>query len=311
MLQTRRKQNMTKRKRHLLTSFGTRKTGRASAFFVRSTPTVPLLLPPLVHPPLPIFPPPPPPLLLTNGPEEEEEAVGKRDKGSWLDQHVNRMLVSRYYTEVLNSPPKREWKGSNGTISLIRTFLPSISYGKIMQVLNETAICESKGEKYNGMRKNREHKGAYLIPRGSVHERMLCDCIETGLGLNHTALLLNKELKKDGLTEIGVSCLRDSYLRLNPVVIEIRKVPMGTNDAHSPWAKASFNMYKQLAICFDQLDPSITCDPPMPPPLVSIATTNATNVTLDTLAVADIDTLAVAAPTLPPATTALDDARGN
>ena len=180
-----------------------------------------------------------------------------------------------------------------------------------MQVLNETAICESKGEKYNGTRKNREHKGAYLIPRGSVHERMLCDCIETGLGLNHTALLLNKELKKDGLTEIGVSCLRDSYLRLNPVVIEIRKVPMGTNDAHSPWAKASFNMYKQLAICFDQLDPSITCDPPMPPPLVSIATTNATNVTLDTLAVADIDTLAVAAPTLPPATTALEDARGN
>ena len=101
----------------------------------------------------------------------------------------------------LNSPPKREWKGINGNISLIRTFLPSISYGKIMQVLNETAICESKGEKYNGTRKNREYKGAYLTPRGSVHERMLCDCIETGLALNHTALLLNKELKKDGLTE--------------------------------------------------------------------------------------------------------------
>ena len=113
-----------------------------------------------------------------------------------MDQHVNRMLVSRYFTEVLNSPPKREWKGINGTISLIRTFLPSISYGKIMQVLNETAICESKGEKNDGMQKNREHKGAYLIRRGSVHERMLCDYIETGLGLNHTALLLNKELKR-------------------------------------------------------------------------------------------------------------------
>ena len=119
---------------------------------------------------------------------------------------------------------------------------------------------------------------------------MLCDCIETGLGLKHTALLINKELNKDGLAEIGVSCLRESYLRLNPVTIKIRKVHMGTNDAHSPWAKASFNIYKQLAIAFDQLDPRVTVDPPMPPPLAPIA---------------------VAAPTLPPAATELEDANGN
>ena len=93
MLPTRNKRNSTKRKRHLLISFGTRKTGRASAYLGRKTPTVPLLLPPLVPPPLPICPPPPsqlkiatlpppsPPLLLTGGPEEEE-LVGTRDKGS-------------------------------------------------------------------------------------------------------------------------------------------------------------------------------------------------------------------------------------
>ena len=212
MIQTRKTKKNTNRTRHLRTSFGLRKIGRAAAYFRTLTPMVPLLLPPPVHPPLPICPPPPPhsppllrvdpplppPLLLTNGPEEEEVSPLQRNLGSWLDQHVDRMLVSRYYTEVLKSPPKREWRGKHGTFSLIRVAIPSISYGKIMMVVIETAECELKGEKYNGVQKDREHKGAYLIPRGSVHERMLCDCIETGLGLKHTALLINKELNKDG-----------------------------------------------------------------------------------------------------------------
>ena len=42
---------------------------------------------------------------------------------------------------------------------------------------------------------------------------------------------------------------------------------MGTNGAHSPWATASFNIAKQLAICFGVLDPLVTLDPPMPDPL--------------------------------------------
>ena len=119
-----------------------------------------------------------------------------------------------------------------------------MSYLKIARVVKETADCELLGKSYDGTRKTRTYKGAYLIQPGSVHERMLCDCIETGLGLNHTALLLNNELRKENQTEVGVSCLRDSYLRLQPVTIEIRKVHMGTNDAHSPWVKASFNMYE-------------------------------------------------------------------
>lgn len=51
------------------------------------------------------------------------------------------------------------------------------------------------------MRKERQNKIAYLIPQRIVHERMLYDCIETGLGLKHTTLLINKELKRDGLID--------------------------------------------------------------------------------------------------------------
>ena len=39
---------------------------------------------------------------------------------------------------------------------------------------------------------------------------------------------------------------------------------MGTKDATSAWARASFNLFKQLAICFGKLDSHKTPDPPMP-----------------------------------------------
>ena len=41
---------------------------------------------------------------------------------------------------------------------------------------------------------------------------MICDMLEIGLGFNHTTLLLNTELMKDGKGEVGVSCVRNSYL---------------------------------------------------------------------------------------------------
>ena len=95
--------------------------------------------------------------------------------------------------------------------------------------MSETIICESKGKTYKSLRKNREHKRSYLIQTGSIRKRMICDCIETGLGLNHTEILLNKKLQREGLTEIGVLCLSNSYLRLNTVTVKIQKVLMGTN----------------------------------------------------------------------------------
>ena len=79
-------------------------------------------------------------------------------------------------------------------------------------------------------------------------------------------MLVNRQLLRDNKGEVGVSCVRATYNRLLPEIIPIRKVAMGTNDAHSAWAQASFNLFKQLAICFGKLDPRVTPDPPMPDP---------------------------------------------
>ena len=56
-----------------------------------------------------------------------------------------------------------------------------------------------------------EFKGTYLIPRNLLYERMVCDLLERGLGIHHTTLLINTELKKDGLEEVGASCDRGTY----------------------------------------------------------------------------------------------------
>ena len=76
---------------------------------------------------------------------------------------------------------------------------------------------------------------------------------------------MNKVARKENKPLVGISAARNAYLRLNPVKLKIAKKPQGSNDANSNWAKASFNWSKQLAICFDVLNPLKTLDPPLPP----------------------------------------------
>ena len=59
------------------------------------------------HPPPPQLPTPTPTTPLIAEITEEED--GNQDKiGSWLDQHVDRILISRYLINGLKSLPRRE-----------------------------------------------------------------------------------------------------------------------------------------------------------------------------------------------------------
>ena len=228
----------------------------------------------------------------------DEDLEGDKLVHDWMAQHLNRLLVSAQYSRVYGSPPKSQWRGRDGTFAHISHVFPDVSRSMIKRVVRETFHCERIGVTYKGLRKHREFAGTYLIPRNSLYERMVCDLLERGLGIHHTTLLINAELKKDGLEEVGASCVRDTYYRLCPEIIPIRKVAMGTNDAHSSWAKASFNISKQLAICFGVLDPLVILDPPMPDPLPlrdgSVAAASAATLTLPALPVtADGGTLVV------------------
>ena len=120
-------------------------------------------------------------------------------------------------------------------------------------------------EKFNGKRKERTFKGEYLVPTRGKSEQQIADLMEAGHVYKRTTRQVNKYLKRTTGQMIGTSAIHETYLCLNPVSINIKKVPQGSNNAHSKWAKASFNWAKQLAIRFRVLDPRITLDPPMPP----------------------------------------------
>ena len=125
----------------------------------------------------------------------------------WMEQEINRLLVSAQYTRVLNSPPKCDWKGVDGTFAQISHLFPELSLNLIKRVVKETFECESRGKQYDAKRKERVFAGTHLIARNSVHERMVCDFLEHGLGIHHTTWLVNAELRKDSMTEVGASCV--------------------------------------------------------------------------------------------------------
>ena len=150
-----------------------------------------------------------------------------------MDQYLNFLLVSAQYSRVYGSTLKTQWKGRYDTFAQISHVFPEMSRTMIKIVVREMFDCERMGIKYTGIRKDREFKRTYLIPRKSLYERIVCDILDRGIGINHATLLINLNLTNDGLQEVGASCVRDTYHRLFSAIIPIRKVAMGTNEAHS------------------------------------------------------------------------------
>ena len=162
--------NRRKRKQSRI-SFGSRhglatNNGRATNFF-RTPAAAPLLIAPPPDPPPPLLaiapPPDPPPPLLAIAPPPDTPVVNLVNKDrDWLEQEINRLLISAQWSRVLGSPPMCEWKGVNGAFSQISHVFPDLSLNLIKKVVRETWECEIRGEEYNARRKNREFKGLTL-----------------------------------------------------------------------------------------------------------------------------------------------------
>ena len=86
-----------------------------------------------------------PPLIVNYDSEEDEPPVAppppapemppSRVTRDWQDQYVNRLLISSYYTSVLRSPPRNEWKGRDGTAGVIKAAFPHVSLNNIKKIL--------------------------------------------------------------------------------------------------------------------------------------------------------------------------------
>ena len=62
--------------------------------------------------------------------DEDLEAKGTANR-DWLTQHVNRLLISRYYSIAIELTPPNLWHGWEGTIAHIEKIFPSESCKKI------------------------------------------------------------------------------------------------------------------------------------------------------------------------------------
>ena len=195
---------------------------------------------------------------------------------TWEEQQTDRILIMSLYINKFDSPPTEEWDRKDGTVAKIKEYLPEVHRTTIKRILFEIDSTLRNGRVYCGLRKQRIFKSNYLIENGSYYQKLMCDLMEKGLGLSHVSLVVNKCLESDGKPTVGKSCIRASYRRLQPERIYFKRVSQGNYDAHSAWAKASFNLNKQLAICFGVLNPLLTKDPPMPPPQ-TLTISNPTN----------------------------------
>ena len=83
----------------------------------------------------PVAPPPPAPEMPPVAPPPPApEMPPSRVTRDWQDQYVNRLLISSYYTSVLRSPPRNEWKGRDGTAGVIKAAFPHVSLNNIKKI---------------------------------------------------------------------------------------------------------------------------------------------------------------------------------
>ena len=180
---------------------------------------------------------------------------------SWESEENIRNSVANLFKFHLRYPDPGQWDGKEGSISKCAAIYPMATRRVIRKVFHACWHGKSVA------RKQRTFKGEYLIKDGSVEQQLIADCMEDGQGYKNTTFVVNIMRKGAGEKPVGISTVRESYLKLEPEKIKIKSVPTANFDAHSNWAKATFNWTKQLAICYGVLDPITEKDPPMPPPL--------------------------------------------
>ena len=114
------------------------------------------------------------------------------------------------------SPPREQWTGDDDTITTIKNILRKkdspVRYSVVKNVLEKNVACDNQ---YNCERQKRNFKGSYAIPPGSFDEQFIADLIEEGFGLVTTTQQLNWLQVKQNCKHVGVSRVRNTYLRLS------------------------------------------------------------------------------------------------
>ena len=180
---------------------------------------------------------------------KEQVYTNKLKAKKILSSKCERLAIAYIFVEKLDIPPQEEWMGRNGTIAIIsRTLnIPKGSYRTILGVLQNVTICFQNGNEYTGERDIDSIQFTKKIKENSIEEELIATWMEEGLGFQLTTMLLNMHLNEQGLEEIGIKSVYNTFYCLNPVISRTNKKSQMPENLEL-WADARFNWVTQLLL---------------------------------------------------------------
>jgi len=166
-----------------------------------------------------------------------------------LPESARRLAIAHYFLEVMDAPPEEEWSERQGTVWCIRMALkiPSGSHSSVLRVLQDVTRCAEEGVVYTGERKAKRRAQA-LLQVGTPCAKVVANCMERGLGLRRTTVLLNFSRQRRKLLPVGVSSVYGLHLAMKPVVTSITDNKQGKTDPDTHWSRGRHAFFTQLAI---------------------------------------------------------------
>jgi hypothetical protein len=93
-----------------------------------------------------------------------------------------------------------------------------------------------------------------IVSVDSSEAQIIADCVEDGMSISLTLLLVNKHCRETEQIPLTRSVVNDTIKQLSPKSSTIKKSKQGSRDAASKWARARFRWTKQLMIRLGLLD---------------------------------------------------------
>jgi hypothetical protein len=189
-------------------------------------------------------------------PRRSPRLLPKHTRAKRYDTYDGRM-ISGYFRLVLHSPPEISLKcntgfhgreGKDGVIQHIAEHygLEVKERQRVRIVLRSITEYSERGISYKGqIATGTGRKPMIYSPQ---EYQILIDLVEKGYGLVTAMHQINEYREEEHLPDVGLSTVRHTINRLQPVIRRVKRRKQGNRNPDSPWAKARLRWVTQLLV---------------------------------------------------------------
>jgi hypothetical protein len=165
-----------------------------------------------------------------------------------LPPNSRNIAIAYLFIHVHNAPEPKEWIKSGGVMLQIKNALKINKNTSILSVLRHVWACHTTNVVYNGKTSFEINKRGpkYLIDVKSPTAKMITDALEKGYSRAQTQQFVNRWLQKEKKGLITMHQIYSLVERLKPAVTPIQQRSQGSADPNSKWARARYNIVRQL-----------------------------------------------------------------